>query len=85
MSKLTENPDIPQLKGWVKLSDAGERLGLTRQYISRLATQGGFKTLHRIGEGSTALFVVEEHEVESLARARSGGASEENPESVVDK
>lgn len=76
MSKLTENPDIPPLAGWMKLTDAAERLGMTRQYISRVASNGGFSTLHRIGEGQHALFVVEEHEVESKLEARTKLASE---------
>lgn len=88
MSKLTENPDIPPLAGWMKLTDAGVRLGLTRQYVSRLASNNGFKTIHRIGEGPHALFIVEEHEVESLLEAskeRETAAEEKNSEDVVDK
>lgn len=79
--KLSEDPTIPALEGWMKLADAGEILGLTRQYVFRLATKKGFKTICRIGTGSNAIFLVKEEEVRALASART---SEKNSEVVVD-
>lgn len=49
---VSENPDIPVLEGWVGLTEAGERLGISRQHSYKLAKNGGYKTLHRIGNSS---------------------------------
>lgn len=66
--KLSENPDIPVLDGWVTLTEAGEMLGITRQHSYKRAQHDGYKSLHRIGNSS--ITVVSTTEVEELAEAR---------------
>jgi hypothetical protein len=62
--KLSENPDIPSLSGWVNITEAAERLGITRQHSYKLASQGGFKTLHRVG--NQPAFVISTKEIDEM-------------------
>jgi hypothetical protein len=62
--KLSENPDIPVLEGWVNLTEAGEITGVTRQHAYRKAAKGGYKTLRRIG--TQPVFVVKISELEEI-------------------
>lgn len=70
--KLSDNPDVPTLKGWVNITEAAEMLGITRQHSYKKATQfgrpGGWNTLHRVG--TQPAYVVAVSEIEELKRAR---------------
>jgi len=59
---VSENPNIPVLEGWVGLTEAGERLGISRQHSYKLAKNGEYKTIHRIGNSS--ITVVSTAEIE---------------------
>lgn len=87
--KLSENPDIPVLEGWVNLTEAAEITGVTRQHAYRKAAKGaengGYKTLHRIG--SQPVFVVKLSELEEIneknarkAQAKAARAERESSE-----
>jgi excisionase family DNA binding protein len=49
-NKLMQNEDIPLLDGWVTLPEAAQRLGISRQYAYKLASDGYFRSLRRLGE-----------------------------------
>jgi excisionase family DNA binding protein len=49
-NKLMQNEDIPLLDGWVTLPEAAQRLGISRQYAYKLASDGYFQSLRRLGE-----------------------------------
>jgi excisionase family DNA binding protein len=76
---LKDNPNIKPLEGWISLKEAAEELGVTRQYMFRLASNGGLETVRSIG-GQT-MFVVSTEEIARLKTARN---SEEVPDSSVD-
>lgn len=67
-NKLMQNENIPLLDGWITLPEAAQRLGVSRQYAYKLASDGYFKTLHRLGE---SVLVVSDYEVENLSAERS--------------
>lgn len=69
--KLADKQDIPTLEGWVTIQDAANILGYSRQYAYRQATEGKFKTLHRIS--NIDIFVVQEKEVKDMAFSRALG------------
>jgi predicted DNA-binding transcriptional regulator AlpA len=85
MTKLAELPDIPVLSGgWINLTEAASRLGYTRSYIYKRASDGAFKTLHRVG--SQTSYVVNVDEVEELIRLkteRTTAKAEEEPASKL--
>jgi hypothetical protein len=62
--KLSENPDIPVLEGWVNLTEAGDLIGVSRQHAYRLAAKGYFETLKRVG--TQPVFVVSTTELNSI-------------------
>jgi hypothetical protein len=57
----------------VGLTEAGEMLGVSRQYSYRMAAQGKYMTLHRVG--SAHMFVVRIEEVERMKHDREVAAS----------
>jgi hypothetical protein len=66
--KLDPTRALPVLEGWVGLTEAGELLGVSRQYSYRMAAQGKYMTLHRVG--SAHMFVVKRSEVERMMADR---------------
>lgn len=53
---------VPQLEGWVLLTDAAKQLSISRQRIHILKKR--FKTLRRLGEeGSKPIYVVSKAEL----------------------
>lgn len=63
--KLTDMPNVPVLEGgWISLTEAAERLGYTRSYLYRLAGQGKFDSLRKLGASST--FIINESEIKKL-------------------
>jgi len=54
---------VPEVWGWCTLPQAAERMKVSRQYVHRLAVQGKFKSLSRIG----TTFVVNVWEVGDMA------------------
>lgn len=68
--------NVPALKDWVSLPEAGEMLGLSRQRAYGWAAEGRFKTLRKISSGGgRPLFVVKQAEVEKLAKKREADAA----------
>jgi len=65
---LSQNQDIPVLDGWVAITEAAHILGFTRQYCYRLAQNGYFETLHRLGESAT--FVISREELDAKRSLR---------------
>jgi predicted DNA-binding transcriptional regulator AlpA len=65
--KLTEM-DIPKLPDFINLTEAAERLGMTRQWANKMAQDGMFKSIRRVGNQN--LFVVSEEEVRELVGQR---------------
>lgn len=62
---LTLN-DVPILEDWINVTEAAERLGISRQYAFRQIQSGKWKSVHRLG--SKKFYVVRESEVaEKLA------------------
>lgn len=59
-------PDVPVLPGWVNLTEAAEMIGVSRQHSYRMARDGKWKSLHRIG--SKEFYVVSVEEVEKRRR-----------------
>lgn len=80
--KLSDNPDVPTLKGWVNITEAAEMLGITRQHSYKKATQfgrpGGWRTLHRVG--TQPAYVVAIEEIEELKAAREERERARTPE-----
>jgi len=68
---VSENPDIPVLDGWVGLTEAGERLGISRQHSYKLAKHGGYESIHRIGNSS--ITVVSTEEIEQKLKEKHSG------------
>lgn len=60
VSPLSQNDQVPALEGWVAITEAAKILGFTRQYCYRLAQNGYFESLHRIGESATFVISTEE-------------------------
>lgn len=67
MSAKLEN--VPPLDGFVGLTEAGEILGVTRQHSYKRASNGGYKTLRRVG--NKPMYVVEVKELNEIIQARS--------------
>lgn len=78
-----EFENIPMLDGWVNLTEAAERIGITRQHAHkkvRLANEGklnGWKTIHRVG--SKPMYVVSILEIEEILEAKASETGEEDP------
>lgn len=53
-------PDVPALPDWITLTEASERIGVSRQHGWRMAVAGKWKTLHRIGDSKVYVVSVEE-------------------------
>lgn len=71
--------ELPVLKGWINLVEAAERLKMSKQYAYKIADEGYFKTLHRVG--TKRVFVVKESEVEKKLKERD--AAHEDEKSLV--
>lgn len=62
--------NIPQLDGWVNLTEAAEMLGITRQHAFKKARQAndghpsGWKTIRRVG--SKPMYVISTGEIADL-------------------
>lgn len=65
--KLTDM-EVPKLQGWINITEAGRRLGLSRQWVYKQAAQGVYKTLHQIGD--QPVFVVQESEIDDILSSR---------------
>lgn len=81
--KLSEDPSVPVLEGWVNITEAAELLGITRQHGYKMAKNGGFKSLHKVG--SQPAYVISTLEIaailkdrEEKAKARAEKISERN-------
>lgn len=59
-------PDVPVLPGWVNLTEAAEMIGVSRQHSYRMARDGKWTTLHRIG--TKEFYVVSLEEVQKRRR-----------------
>lgn len=59
---------VPILEGWINLTEAAERLGVSPQHVSRLAHGDAFKTIRRVG--NKKMLVVSSAEVDAMAEAR---------------
>ncbi len=70
---LSQNADIPVLDGWVTITEAAGILGFTRQYCYRLAQNGYFDSIHRLGESAT--FVISTAELEAVKTLRKNSDS----------
>lgn len=68
---------IPVLRNWVTATQVAEELGVTRQRVNKMITNGDFKSVH-ILEGSK-MYVVQRVEVEKLKLARAGGTEVAEP------
>ncbi|MGV3733054.1 MAG: hypothetical protein ACO1N6_06605 [Microcella sp.] len=68
-----ELDNIPQLDGWVNLTEAAEMLGITRQHAFKKARQAndghpsGWKTIRRIG--TKPMYVIAVSEIEEMTGA----------------
>ena len=68
-----EFENIPVLDGWVNLTEAAERIGITRQHAhkkARLANEGkpnGWKSIRRIG--TKPMYVVSVSEIADMLSA----------------
>jgi hypothetical protein len=82
--KLSENPELPVLEGWVNLTEAAEIIGITRQHsykkASRFGQVGGYKTLHRVGNQAT--YVVATSELDEILKDRKEKAQIKKEENV---
>lgn len=71
--------NLPQLDGWVNLTEAAEIIGITRQYSYRMAKRtneglgGGWQTIHRLG--SNGHYVISLDEVQQRKRIRESGGN----------
>lgn len=70
-TKLSGNPDIPVLEGWITIPEAASKLGISRQYAYKRAADGYFKSIHQIGD-ENATYVVSTEEVATKIRSRAG-------------
>lgn len=59
---------IPEIRDWVAGSQVAELLGISRSAVHKKMMQGGFRTLHRLGD--RPIFVVLRSEVEHMSAAR---------------
>lgn len=66
--KLSEDPNVPVLEGWVNITEAAEMLGITRQHSYKRANTNGYKSLHRIGKQPA--YVVAISEIEEIIEDR---------------
>lgn len=73
--KLSEDPNVPMLDGWVNLTEAAELLGVTRQHVYKRASTGGFQSLHKIGHQPQ--FVISTAEIDEINVARAAKAEED--------
>ena len=67
-SPLSQNESIPVLSGWVAITEAAKLLGFTRQYCYRLAQNGYFDSIHRLGDSSTFVISTAELDAKSVLR-----------------
>lgn len=58
---------VPVFPGWITLSEAADRIGVTRQTINRWASDGTLKSVHSLGN----IYIVEMKEVSVLRRKKS--------------
>jgi len=70
--RLDPDGTAPKVPGWISITEAGERLGYTRQHAFRLAGNGALGTLHRLGNSHT--MCVSEEEIHRLVVAGENGA-----------
>lgn len=73
--KLSEDPDVPMLEGWVNLTEGADLLGITRQHAYKTAKQGKYKTLHKIGHQPS--YVIATTEIDEILAERSRKAEED--------
>lgn len=66
--RLDPDHTVPVLEGVVSLTEAGEMLGYARQHAYRMARNGRFRSLARIG--NSHMFVVSTKEIEDMLAAR---------------
>lgn len=76
--RLDPDNTLPVLPGWVSITEAGERLGVTRQYAYRMAQDRKFKTLTRIGTAHQ--FVVQIEEIDQMLEQRREAEHEKDEE-----
>lgn len=70
VSSLSQNTSVPLLPGWVSITEAASILEFTRQYCYRLAQNGYFDTLHRVGVSTTFVISTKELEEKKLLRKK---------------
>lgn len=63
--------DVPFLEGWTTLTEAAERLGVSKQAVHKMASEGKITTLRRIGR--KPLYVMRDAELTRLEAAREEG------------
>jgi predicted site-specific integrase-resolvase len=54
---------VPVLEGWLTAVEVAEVLGISRQSVARMMTEGVFRTLRQVGD--RPLYVVRVEEVET--------------------
>ena len=54
---------VPVLEGWITAVEAAEVLGISRQSVARMMTEGVFRTLRAVGD--RPLYVVRIEEIEA--------------------
>lgn len=54
---------VPVLEGWLTAIEAAEILGISRQSVARMMTEGVFRTLRAVGD--RPLYVVRAEEVQA--------------------
>lgn len=65
MTPDNETEAVPQLEGWVLLTDAARQLSISRQRVHILKKR--FKTLRRLGEeGNRPIYVVSREELTQM-------------------
>lgn len=74
--RLDPDHTVPVLEGVVSLTEAGEMLGYARQHAYRMARNGRFRSLARIG--SSHMFVVSTKEIQEMLEQREQSAREEH-------
>lgn len=72
--KLSEDPTVPVLNGWVNITEAADMLGITRQHGYKLASHNGFKSLHKVG--NQPAYVISTVEIAEMIEQRARKARE---------
>lgn len=67
MKKLTEM-DLPKLPGYINITEAGQRLGQTRQWVYKQCQRDFFKSLVQVG--NQPVFLIGEDEINALVGSR---------------